>query len=558
MLVSFVPDQVLINGIQFNVGDESDISFACKKARENAKAAGLTTRGGRPKFNNALYGVSFLTERLIRAGITEDGMTIAFQMKDAWKAVYGKKDKVLHFNGTDEEQAQVTGTLLTILALTDGGYEWSKKSLKQYASSSPAASVSVQWLAMYCDAVYYESRVNGYNEAVRVVKSDEIVSTFYDKADVLTKFELELWTPEPIEGANGVTKTEMDALRREEVLGGKYVIDYPWAPEVRETIPPLDILERFWMSPTYWDIVNVLKYRLRQVLDRISAGASRAEVMAGAPLNILLHGEAGTGKSTMARAICATFGLPYAETHVQGHSEEDTFTTRTVADEGVLKRVPAAFQTSFRLGGGHNIEELNNMDPSIISGTLNPAIEAPYTLDVDHVKFDRHPLMVVFGCCNLGLPGTKTQNHAFFSRFTDQYYFDEPTEEEAKSKLRVRLKLEGEDDERIMNAFYNVYIDLRNYVRNPANELDDTLPVVTERALGAAIEKFKMLVGSEPMDRRQAYASEFASSVMSRMMAPIIGMTAGDPVVRKNLMTAFEDKLKSGLKYHRMFAGGGE
>lgn len=212
---------------------------------------------------------------------------------------------------------------------------------------------------------------------------------------------------------------------------GRYILDYCWNEDQRPNIPDISKLESYVPNDKFLDLVDLIRTELSEVMGRMEEGIYGVEAIGDNYVNIILTGKPGTGKTSLANALAAVFGMPVAVVAPNKHSEEDLFTGMTKVSEGSFKFVRTPFLKAYTDGGLIIMEEFNQTDPAILMGALGQAIEKPFILYEDGYKpVRRHPLCVIISTMNSGTQGSREPNEAFTSRSPDTIMLDDPTETE--------------------------------------------------------------------------------------------------------------------------------
>lgn len=266
---------------------------------------------------------------------------------------------------------------------------------------------------------------------------------------------------------------------------GEYVFTYDWDDESEKHIPPLEFLENYVPNDTYFKLVKKIKYRLGKVLERLDVGLDYKAAIGEDYINVMMVGRPGTGKTTTALAIGATFGIPVYTVPLKKFSEEDEFQGKTKVVAGELAAVKTAFLNGYTKGGIVVLEEVNVADPGVVQGALGQAIEPPFLLEEDGYKeVHRHPLCGVVGTMNTDTQGTYKLNEAFSSRLKQSYTLDDPK----KAEFINILVSKGFDLDNV-TIIYNSYLRIHEYIKNKFRE--ELLLNVTLRGCSGALENME-------------------------------------------------------------------
>lgn len=145
----------------------------------------------------------------------------------------------------------------------------------------------------------------------------------------------------------------------------------------------------------------------------------KGEINSKRPINnILLYGEAGTGKSTMAKLLAQIWGLPYEVLNLS----RDTTTKELIGafqpdgKGGFVSNLPALVRR-VKYGGVIEIAELNYAYANAL-GCLNTLMDDRQELTIhDGTVIPRHPMCIIIGTTNVNYAGCQKINAAFKDRF---------------------------------------------------------------------------------------------------------------------------------------------
>lgn len=185
--------------------------------------------------------------------------------------------------------------------------------------------------------------------------------------------------------------------------------DRELSDEEKQLIPNLD-LSFIKISPQIKKIATIVKN----------------EINSKYPVNnILLYGEAGSGKSTAAKILAQLWGVPYRFINLSLNSEEaDLIGTYRPKADGTFEFFEPAFAQTFRNGGVIELMEINYARPGVL-GILNSALDdtARITLGNGEVV-RRNKNCIIIATTNVNYAGCQRMNEALKDRFHQIIYLD--------------------------------------------------------------------------------------------------------------------------------------
>ena len=159
-----------------------------------------------------------------------------------------------------------------------------------------------------------------------------------------------------------------------------------------------------------------------------------------------LHGEAGTGKTTLAIQIAEALGLPFYGKSLTAQTTESSFFGYQTADGSLVRK---AFREAWEFGGIFLLDEVTSAHSNLISG-VNMAMENKVCEFPDGM-IPMHPDFRVIAAANdIGMgPSSKyPKGIKQDASFRDRFVFVEITLDESVVEAGVRSRLQGADADR--------------------------------------------------------------------------------------------------------------
>lgn len=359
-------------------------------------------------------------------------------------------------------------------------------------------TVSEGALYKFCDSLYYEYGNNGLSNEI---DCDELLELNLIKQAIRTNqanpfdafVENALATPAisietmPVADTSKQT-TEKDSDIFEACKKGFYYLDYCWEEHQTAYIPGVDKLESFVPNESFFTLVDLIHFELQQVLERLDNGAFGVKAIGDNYVNAILCGKPGTGKTTLANALGAAFGLPVRTISVSKNTEEDMFQGMTKVADGGFQFQETPFLDVYKNGGIILLEEFNLTDPAVMMGALGQAIIDPFILYEDGYKeVHRHPMCVVIATMNTGTQGSREPSEAFTSRNPDVFMLDDPTEDQF-----IAILCKKGYEKRDCKKVYNVYKKILTYLTSSSVNAEDVALSITLRHCLAALRQIKI------------------------------------------------------------------
>lgn len=187
----------------------------------------------------------------------------------------------------------------------------------------------------------------------------------------------------------------------------------------------------------------------------------------GDTYSVLFEGEAGTGKSTIARTILSRCNLPYIIVNCSVNLEEsDIFGAmipnphkKTAEDpEFIWKDGPATL--AIRNGYALIIEEIGGARPGVLM-KLNSLLDESRQIDLSNGEIIKaHKNFKIIATTNIGYEGTNRLNKALVDRFEICKKFIEPTNAELIEIIKTRT---GYTDTSKIDKILEVYKAIKKY-----------------------------------------------------------------------------------------------
>ena len=190
--------------------------------------------------------------------------------------------------------------------------------------------------------------------------------------------------------------------------------------------------------------------------------------------NILLEGDAGSGKTEMAKALSANFGLPYTKVTcfadmdksdiigailpVLSGEEQSQIGEKDVSYNFYPSEIVRAFENGYLL----EIQEPTVIRDAAVLMALNSALEPDGTINLPTRIIKRHPDFIAVITTNRGYNGTRLLNEALRDRIQHVEKMDLPS---IKVMIERAIAKTGFKDEQVLELLANVIVILDETAR---------------------------------------------------------------------------------------------
>lgn len=184
--------------------------------------------------------------------------------------------------------------------------------------------------------------------------------------------------------------------------------------------------------------------------------------------NILLYGEAGSGKSTGAQLIAQALGLPYRFVNLSLNAEESDLRGSFMPNEdGTFRFESTPFLDTMKRGGVVELMEINYAKPGVL-GILNSVMDRTSAIIAGNGEVvRRHPMMIIVATTNVNYHGTLPMNQALRDRFD---LMQEVKKLSPEQLARIVVRQTGFDDHELIMKLIDVVEKISIKLKN--DEID--------------------------------------------------------------------------------------
>lgn len=322
-------------------------------------------------------------------------------------------------------------------------------------------------VGLFCDAIYYNF-VKSHDAVGFVSSEDEIATAFVAETDMSPLVEA---TADFSGDTDPFEKIEIDNYWTwDSCVRGEHRVNYEWAPEALEHIPPLSTLDHFVPTPEFIAMLAIVEQSLGKIKGRIDKGLTGEDALGDDVVNLKLSGPPGSGKSFALKCLAAVLGMPFWVTSFNPNSDE-SFAEGKTRMVGAEPRHTDAPLTMCQMYGGISAgEEPNTGDPEMIFGVYSQIVESPYTLYRNGCEaIVRHPLSVYAILYNKNC-GSATMHAALLNRFNQPFKF-EPATKDVFVKMLLKKAGSSSSDTEDVNKLYNEYAVRRKSFKTTPKKL---------------------------------------------------------------------------------------
>lgn len=133
--------------------------------------------------------------------------------------------------------------------------------------------------------------------------------------------------------------------------------------------------------------------------------------------NAFLMGVPSGGKTTLARAFAAIFGLPCCVFNLDENAEKDVLTRETIVGKDGLTGQYSPFYWYVKYGGIFVFDDASNARQNMMFATIGSVLEAPFALRMTECVVPRHPMCFIMATANVGTEGSHSMQEAMSGRW---------------------------------------------------------------------------------------------------------------------------------------------